>query len=54
MADFRRGIKAGVAVAAAYLIVSVIFEVTGFFDQFGDITWQPDSESNSSYWIPHL
>jgi len=38
MADFKRGIKAGVAVAAIYLIVSVIFEVTGFFDQFGDIT----------------
>jgi hypothetical protein len=35
MADFKRGIKAGVAVAAIYLIISVIFEVTGFSDQFG-------------------
>jgi len=38
LADFKRGIKAGVAAAAVYLIISVIFEVTGFFDQFGDIT----------------
>ena len=38
MADFRRGIKAGVAVAAVYLIISVIFEVTGFSYQFGAIT----------------
>jgi hypothetical protein len=38
MADLKRGIKAGVAAAALYLIISVIFEVTGFFDQFGDIT----------------
>jgi hypothetical protein len=38
MADFGRGIKAGVAAAAVYLIISVIFEVTGFFYQFGDIT----------------
>ena len=38
MADFKRGIKAGVAVAAIYLIISVIFEVTGFSDQFGYIT----------------
>jgi len=38
MADFRRGIKAGVAAAAVYLIVSVIFELTGFSDQFGAIT----------------
>jgi len=38
MADFKRGIKAGVAVAAIYLIISVIFEVTGFSDQFGAIT----------------
>jgi len=30
MADFRRGIKAGVAVAAVYLLISVILEVTGF------------------------
>jgi hypothetical protein len=38
MADFRRGIKAGAAVAAIYLVVSVIFEVTGFSDQFPTIT----------------
>ena len=38
MADFRRGIKAGVAVAAVYLIISVIFKLTGFSDQFGAIT----------------
>ena len=37
MADFKRGIKAGVAAAAVYLIISVIFEITGVFDQFGDI-----------------
>ena len=35
MADFKRGIKAGLAAAAVYLIISVIFEVTGFSDQFG-------------------
>ena len=38
MADFKRGIKAGVAVAAVYLIISVIFKLTGFSDQFGAIT----------------
>ena len=38
MADFKRGIKAGVAVAAVYLIVSVILELTHFSDQFGAIT----------------
>jgi len=38
MADFGRGIKAGVAVAAVYLIVSVILELTGFSDQFPTIT----------------
>jgi hypothetical protein len=38
MADFRRGIKAGVAVAAVYLLISVILEVTGFSDQFLGIT----------------
>jgi len=38
LTDFGRGIKAGVAVAAIYLIISVIFEVTGFSDQFGYIT----------------
>jgi len=38
MADFGRGIKAGVAAAGVYLIISVIFEVTGFSDQFGAIT----------------
>jgi hypothetical protein len=37
LADFKRGIKAGVAAAAVYLIISVIFEVTGFSDQFGII-----------------
>lgn len=37
MADFKRGIKAGLGVAAIYLIISVIFGVTGVFDQFGDI-----------------
>lgn len=38
MADFKRGIKAGVAVVAIYLVISVIFEVTGFSAQFGAIT----------------
>lgn len=38
MADFGRGIKAGAAAAAVYVIISVIFEVTGFSDQFGAIT----------------
>jgi hypothetical protein len=38
MPDFKRGIKAGVAVVAIYLLISVILEVTGFSDQFGDIT----------------
>jgi hypothetical protein len=38
LADFGRGIKAGAAVAAVYLIISVIFEVTGISVQFGDIT----------------
>ncbi|MDH4291031.1 MAG: hypothetical protein OEV56_00285, partial [Dehalococcoidia bacterium] len=38
MADFGRGIKAGVAVAAVYLIVSVILELTHFSDQFWTIT----------------
>jgi hypothetical protein len=38
MADFKRGIKAGAAAATVYLIISVIFEVTGFSDQFGTIT----------------
>jgi hypothetical protein len=38
MADFKRGIKAGVAAAGVYLIISVIFEVTGISVQFGDIT----------------
>ena len=38
MADFGRGIKAGVAVAAVYLIISVILELTGFSYQFPVIT----------------
>jgi hypothetical protein len=38
MADFGRGIKAGAAVAAIYLIASIILEVTGFSDQFSGIT----------------
>jgi len=38
MADFGRGIKAGVAAAAVYLIISVILEVAGISVQFGDIT----------------
>jgi len=38
LADFGRGIKAGVAAAAVYLIVSVILELTGFSDQFWTIT----------------
>jgi hypothetical protein len=38
LADFKRGIKAGVAVVGFYLIISVIFEVTGISVQFGDIT----------------
>jgi hypothetical protein len=37
-ADFARGIKAGVAAAAVYLIISVILDVTGISVQFGDIT----------------
>lgn len=38
MADFRRGIKAGVATAGIYLAISAILELTGFSDQFGAIT----------------
>jgi hypothetical protein len=38
LADFRRGIKTGVAVAAVYLVISVILELTGFSDQFPTIT----------------
>jgi len=38
MADFRRGIKAGVAVAGVYLVVSVILELTGLSFQFPVIT----------------
>ena len=38
MADFKRGIKAGVATVGIYIVISVIFEVTGFSDQFGAIT----------------
>jgi hypothetical protein len=38
MADFGRGIKAGVAVAAVYLVIAVILELTHFSDQFGAIT----------------
>ena len=38
MADFGRGIKAGAAVAAVYLIISVILELTGFSYQFPVIT----------------
>jgi len=38
LADFGRGIKAGVAVAAVYLIISVILELTGFSYQFPVIT----------------
>jgi hypothetical protein len=38
MADFRRGIKVGVAIAAVYLIISVILELTHFSDQFLTIT----------------
>ena len=34
MADFGRGIKAGAAVAAGYLVISVILELTGFSQQF--------------------
>lgn len=38
MADFGRGIKAGVAVAAVYLVIAVILELTGFSYQFPVIT----------------
>jgi hypothetical protein len=38
LADFGRGIKAGVAVGTVYLIISVILELTGFSDQFPTIT----------------
>jgi len=38
LADFGRGIKAGAAVAAGYLIISVILELTGFSFQFPGIT----------------
>jgi len=38
LADFGRGIKAGVAAAAVYLVISVILELTGFSDQFPTIT----------------
>jgi hypothetical protein len=38
LADFGRGIKAGVVVAAVYLIISVILELTGFSYQFPVIT----------------
>lgn len=38
MTDFGRGIKAGLAAAAVYLIISLIFEVAGISVQFGDIT----------------
>jgi len=38
MADFGRGIKSGVAVAAVYLIVSVILELTGLSYQVSVIT----------------
>jgi uncharacterized membrane protein YozB (DUF420 family) len=38
MTDFGRGIKAGAAVAAVYLVISVIIKLTGFSDQFPTIT----------------
>jgi len=38
LADFGRGIKAGVAAAAVYLLISVILAVTGFSGQFLGIT----------------
>ena len=38
MADFRRGIKAGVSAATVYLIVAIILELTGFSYQFPVIT----------------
>jgi len=38
MADFKRGIKAGVAAAAVYFVISVLFEVTGFSQQFPSLT----------------
>jgi len=38
LADFRRGIKAGVAAAGVYLIISVILELTGFPYQVPVIT----------------
>ena len=53
MADFRRGIKAGAAVAAIYLIISVIFEVTGFSDQFLDITVATGLHIGSLHWLTY-
>ena len=38
MADFKRGIKAGVATVGIYIVISVILELTGFSDQFLAIT----------------
>ena len=38
MADFKRGIKAGLAVVGVYLIIAAILELTHFSDQFGAIT----------------
>jgi len=38
MADFGRGIKAGAAAAAVYLVISVILELSGFSYQFPVIT----------------
>jgi F0F1-type ATP synthase assembly protein I len=38
LADFGRGIKAGAAAGAIYLIISVILELTGFSFQFSSIT----------------
>jgi hypothetical protein len=38
LADFGRGIKAGAAVAAGYLVISIILELTGFSYQFPVIT----------------
>jgi hypothetical protein len=38
MADFKRGVKALVATVGIYIVISVIFEVTGFSQQFPSLT----------------
>ena len=52
MADFGRGIKAGAAAAAVYLLISVILEVTGFSDQFLGITMAAGLRISLWLWDP--